>query len=799
METFLGTSSVNDLIGMFESWEKVQELAAHLSGVKAQLLDTQCKVISGREALPDFCRLIQSSKIGEARCRGCYEKSALSANAAKKPANVFICHAGLDNIAFPLTVEGRVAGAVVCGRTLNPETRPDNRAFQNLAGELGIDVSDLELAISSLHVADPSALAAYAKVLKPFIDVLGATIFRYFSLLEKSEALIEAAKESENQLSVDLLTGLFNRKYFDSRLAAEVSRAIRYRHPLTLVIIELDGFDIKTDGYGLAVKDIVLKEAADEIIGSARQAEVAARYDNSRFAIIMPECDHEQAFRLADRIRKNIAVKPFGRDSSIDIQLTASFGVTAMYEDMSSEKLIEKAEQMLSQAKSDGGNKIRLNPMRGVVTRDKQTPYVYVPNATKKRRVVITGLGPIAPNGIGKDAFWEGIKNGKSGIRRITQFDSSSLPIQIAAEVDGFVAEDHINPREARRIDRFAQFAIVASRMAIEDAALDLRSVDKSRIGVATGTAIGGFPFGAKQNIILHTEGYKKMSPFLAMALVFGASSSQVSIDLGIFGPSTTFSTGCNSGADAATYAYDLITRGDLDAMIVGGTDACIIETVIAAFAHLRALSARNDEPEKASRPFDLERDGFVLGEAAGFLVVEEMEHALRRNAHIYCEIQGYGMTCDAFHMTRPDPEGEGMYQSMKMALERSGLSTSEVDYINAHGSSTPLNDMTETKAIKRLFKDNARNLCVSSTKSMIGHSVGAPGAVELIITALALKNNFLPPTINYEVPDPDCDLDYVPNIGRSQNVNVALSNSFSFGGKNTVLAVTKFKEKEFN
>ncbi|MFA5867492.1 MAG: beta-ketoacyl-ACP synthase II [Actinomycetota bacterium] len=778
---------------MFEGWEKVQDLAAQLSGVKAQLLDSQGKVISGREALPEFCRLIQSSKIGETRCRKCYEQNVLRANAEKRKTNVFTCHAGLDNIAFPLSVENRVAGAVVCGRVLNPETRPDNRDFQSLAGELGVDIRDIEMAIGSLSSASASDLAAYAKVLKPFIDVLGATIFRYFSLLEKSEALIVTAKESENHLSVDILTGLFNRKYFDSRLESEVSRAVRYRHPLTLVLIELDSFDSKTDDFGLAVKDLVLKEAADEVVGNARQAEVATRYDNNRFAIIMPECDHEQAFRLAERIRKNIAIKSFGRAGNADIQLTASFGITAMYEDMTSERLIEKAEQMLAQSKSDGGNKIRLSPMQGVIQRDKQTPYVYVPNATKKRRVVITGLGPVTPIGIGKEAFWKSLRNGYRGTAPITLFDPANVKSKVAAEVSGFDPTDFIPARDARRMDRFTQFAVAASRLAVDDAGITNR--ESSRMGVRLGTNIGGIGFAQDQYDVLLERGSGALSPFLAIAFSIGSSSSQVALNIGAKGSSLTIAGECTSGASAIASAYDEIVINNADIMIAGGAEAPIRPMFFNSLETIRLVSTRNDEPEKASRPFDLHRDGIVVGEGAAMLVLEEMEHAQRRGAHIYGELMSYGMTCDSFHMVQPDPEGTEASRAVEIALRAANLRPNDICYINAHGSSTPMNDVIETKIIKKVFGDHAKNIPVSGTKAMTGHAIGAVSAMEAIGTTLSLSQSYLPPTMNYEEPDPDCDLDYVPNIGRDHVVDFAISNSFGFGGKNTILALGKIDE----
>ena len=790
MEKSLGATSISDLIGMFEGWEKVQELSEHLSGVKAQLIDRNGTFIAGREYLPLFCRLIQSSKLGETRCGQCYAGQVTDNGAGGRKNATFKCHAGLENVIFPLSIDDMPAGAIVCGRALNSKTRPEDRVFQNLAKELDIDTGQMELAVSALAAMDSSELSAFTKVLQPFVDSLGFTLFRYFNLIEKSEELIVAAKKSEGMLSIDRLTGLFNRDYFDTRLSSEISRAKRYSHPITLILIELDDFDAKTDPIGLSGKDIVLKEAASEIAASGRQAEIIVRYDDTRFAIIVPECDHEMAFRLAERVRKNIAVKTFSKELGLDTTLTTSIGIVAMYQDAEVEKLIEKAEQVLAQAKSDGGNKIRIAPLKGVLPKEGKGPYIYVPQVPKKRRVVITGLGPVTPIGIGKDAFWKGIKNGKRGCSEITLFDPEEGQCKIAAEVQDFDPYDHLPAKNMRRMDRFTQFAVAACRLAAEDAGLN--NVDLSRLGVRLGTNIGGIGFAQDQYDLFLEKGPKAMSPFLATAFSIGSSSSQVSLALGGTASSLTIAGECTSGASAIADAYDEIASSRADIMLAGGAEAPIRGPFLNALDVIRLLSSRNDDPESAIRPFDLERDGIVVGEGSAMVVLEEREHALKRDAHIYCELVGYGMTCDSYHMVQPDPEGKEASRAINIALENAGLKPTDIDYVNAHGSSTPVNDVTETLIIKNVFGDHAKSLPVSGTKSMTGHSIGAVSAMEVAAVAKSIDEQYIPPTVNYEYPDPDCDLDYVPNVGRNINLEYAVSNAFGFGGKNSILVFAK-------
>lgn len=412
----------------------------------------------------------------------------------------------------------------------------------------------------------------------------------------------------------------------------------------------------------------------------------------------------------------------------------------------------------------------------------------------EKKRVVVTGMGVISPVGTGLNKFWDSLVKGKSGIDKITRFDTSDLPSRIAGEVRDFNPEAYIEKKELKRLDRFTQFAISATKMALEDADLDLSTVDKTRIGVILGSGIGGNATWEEQHSILLSKGPKRVSPFFIPMMIVNMASGQVSMAFGLKGPNFTVVTACASGTNAIGEAFRTLQRGDADIIISGGTEAPITMLSLAGFSSMKALSSRNDEPSLASRPFDRERDGFVMGEGAGILVMESLDSALKRNAKIYGEVVGYGSTADAYHLTQPSSEGEGASRAMEAAISDAGISPSDVDYINAHGTSTPLNDKFETMAIKNTFGEHAYKLAVSSTKSMTGHLLGAAGAVEIVATLLSVYNDEIPPTINYENPDPECDLDYVPNRAVKRTVNIALSNSMGFGGHNACIIVKKYK-----
>jgi 3-oxoacyl-[acyl-carrier-protein] synthase II len=416
-------------------------------------------------------------------------------------------------------------------------------------------------------------------------------------------------------------------------------------------------------------------------------------------------------------------------------------------------------------------------------------------NDNTSRRVVVTGIGVVSPLGLDTAATWEALKSGRSGIDNITLFDSSHHVTKFAAEVKGFEPTNYINRKEARRMDRFAQFAVTAAQQAVKQAGLVIDDSNRNDIGVLIGNGAGGLTTLQEQIINMHTNGPDRVNPFLITMMIGDSASAQVSILLGAKGPNFCATSACSSSADALGVAFETIKRGDARAMLAGGSEAAVNAIGVAAFNACKALSERNSSPQEASRPFDAERDGFVIGEGGAVLVLEELEFARARGAQILAEMAAYGASGDAYHMTAPIENGEGAARAMQIALRKAGWQPEEVDYINAHGTSTPLNDKMETAAIKAVFGGQARKLAISSTKSMTGHLLGGAGALEAVICVLTLQYGIIPPTVNYTHPDPDCDLDYVPNVARPANVNKVLSNSFGFGGHNSVLAFKRFAD----
>jgi 3-oxoacyl-[acyl-carrier-protein] synthase II len=411
-----------------------------------------------------------------------------------------------------------------------------------------------------------------------------------------------------------------------------------------------------------------------------------------------------------------------------------------------------------------------------------------------KQRVVITGLGVLSPVGIGKEAYWKALLRGQSGIDRLTRFDSSLYDSKIAGEVKDFVPEQFLDRKEIRRTDRFAQFGVAAAKLAVGDAALELGEEDPENIGVVIGSGIGGIETLCEQHSVLLNKGPNRISPFFIPMIISNMAAGQIAICLGPKGPNFTVVTACASGANAIGEAYLMLRRGAAEVILAGGTETPIVPVAMAGFCSMKAMSTSNDEPQRASRPFDKNRDGFVISEGAGVMVLETLGHASARGARVYGEVAGYGCTADGYHISAPEPEGTEAARAIRIALEDAGISPDRVDYINAHGTSTELNDKIETLAIKKVFGDHAYKVPVSSIKSMIGHSLGAAGALEAIACALSVSTDWVPPTINYEQPDPECDLDYVPNQARQCPVRVAVSNSFGFGGHNAVLVIKKFE-----
>jgi 3-oxoacyl-[acyl-carrier-protein] synthase II len=409
-------------------------------------------------------------------------------------------------------------------------------------------------------------------------------------------------------------------------------------------------------------------------------------------------------------------------------------------------------------------------------------------------RIVVTGLGVVSSLGFEVETFWANILAGRNGITRVTQFDVTDYPCKIGAEAVGFDPARHMDPKEVRRNDRYTQFGFVAAKMAVADSGLNPAAENGDRVGVIIGSGIGGMHTYEQQLKVLWERGPRKVSPFTIPSLISNMCSGLVAIELGARGPNFGVVSACASSAHAIGEAFHAMRRGDADVMIAGGSEAAITPFSYAAFCSMKAMSTRNDEPERACRPFDRKRDGFIMGEGSGILILETLAHAQARGARIYCELVGYGASCDAFHITQPDPEGRGLSLAMTRALAGAGVRADQIDYINAHGTSTPYNDKFETLAIKHVFGQHARQLMVSSTKSMTGHLLGAAGGVEALICAKALQTGEVPPTINYEEPDPECDLDYVPNVKRTAPLRVVLSNNLGFGGQNAALVLRRME-----
>lgn len=411
------------------------------------------------------------------------------------------------------------------------------------------------------------------------------------------------------------------------------------------------------------------------------------------------------------------------------------------------------------------------------------------------RRVVVTGMGTVTPIGIGVESFWDALCAGKNGCAPITRFDASKYRTQIAAEVKGFEPEQYMEKREARHMDRFVQLAVASARMALEQSGLIIDDENRDRVGVLVGSGIGGISTWEEQHRIMIERGPDRVSPFFIPMMISDMGSGMISILFGAKGPNYSVSTACATGTHAIGEASDVIRRGDADVMIAGGSEAAVTPMAVAGFCSLRALSQRNDDPEHASRPFDKDRDGFVIGEGSGVLILEELSYARKRGAQILAEVAGYGLCGDGFHMTQPAPDGEGAARTIKAALKNAGIQPDQMDYINAHGTSTELNDKYESMAIRNAFGEAADKIAISSTKSMTGHLLGAAGGVEAVVCIQSILNGIIPPTMNYETQDPFCDLDYVPNHVRKASVNMTMSNSFGFGGHNASIIIKKYQE----
>ncbi|PIY18773.1 beta-ketoacyl-[acyl-carrier-protein] synthase II [Candidatus Desantisbacteria bacterium CG_4_10_14_3_um_filter_40_18] len=761
------TTHLWELLNLFNEWEEVQDVLEKTLGCGMQFIDASGQGILERQNTSPVCHLILDSRLGHQRCLDFYGQKCFGENAPNEKFSIFNCHAGLTNFSVPVVIHQKNHTALIVGGLLLGDVK--EKWCKQYAKELSINTDVFLNAMRRIKCFPEEEVLHLCRMVNLVVDPLIKNILKYFPGLEKKDNLLKIMEG--NRLKVDDLTGLSNRQHIQSRLGDEIHRAREYERQLSLLMIYIDNIREINELYGYEVGNILIKDVADILLAFMQRVNILGRIAGDGFCFILPETDRNKAIKLTKKIQDRLNDYQFCPKEGESVPLKIIWAISSISEeDISAEEFIRQTEQMIAQSRG------------GTEKRDSD------------KRCVITGLGIISPIGIGKDTFLEGLLEARSGVSMISNFDTSSLPVKIAGEVKDFEPSIYMNKKQVKRTDRTTQFAIAAANMAIKDATLDLNKEDIEKIGVIIGAGMGGLGFGEDQHLKFIKEGPQKVSPFLSVIMFAGACSSAVSMELGIKGPSITISTGCAAGTDAIGYAFDSIRHGESKIMIVGGAEAPLRPLILTSFEVMGALSSRNDNPQKASRPFDAKRDGFVMGEGAGIVVVEELEHALNRGAHIYAELIGYASTVDAYHMVAPDPSGGQASRAMEMALEDAGVKPEDIEYINVHGSSTPLNDKTETMVIKKVFGPHAYNLAISSTKSMIGHSIGASGGIEIVATLLGMENDFLPPTINHEYPDPDCDLDCVPNKPRKKRINVAMSNSFGFGGKNSVLVIRRYE-----
>lgn len=774
-------TDLSDLVNLLNEWEKIQDGAQEVTGSRAQLIDPKGRFIAGKQYLPKFCSLIQGSKIGQRRCQDSYSRCCFAKERLEEGFSLFTCHAGLLNFAIPLTLQNGPIGSVLLGGVL--EEGVIQEKCRRYAHEIGLDGDALLMSMQLIRTLSRDHFLTAGKMFRPLIRPFLDTIYRYHHLQESADHFIKIIEKKDGLLMIDDLTHLPNERYLLSRLDGEMYRARRYIRPLSLMVIELDTLEEVNKIHGHLAGDHLIKEMAELLKRHIRRSEILVRKSGDKFAIILPEKEETLSYDLAERLREVVAKFTFCKALGLALTSTITTGVASLSTETTSPKiLIERAVYALNRARKRGRNRT-LSFMQAI---DEEEP--------KKNRVVITGIGVITPLGMDKESFWTGICQGRSGVSRIESFDTSDLPARIAGEIKDFDPLKYMDAKKARRIGRASQFAIAATRMALEDAGLDISKETPERVGVIIGSGVGGLTFAEDQVAKFIQQGPERVSPYLSINIFGGALSSEISLEFGLKGPSITISTGCPAGTDAIGYACKAIQRGEVEVIITGGTEAPIRPVTMTSFIVMRALSTRNEPPEEVSRPFDLKRDGFVLSEGGCILILEELDHALRRGAHIYGEVAGYGATVDAHHMTAPDPEGRQTVRAVRLAIKDAGLKPEEIDYLNAHGSSTPLGDKAETRVFKEVFGEYAYGLPISSTKSMLGHSIGATGAVEAAVCTLAIERGILPPTINYEYDDPDCDLDYIPNQFLKREIDVALSDSIGFGGKNSALIIKRYK-----
>lgn len=777
---------INNFSLLIKAWEDIRNTLCQVNAEKTWLINSKGYILAGNNTLSSFCCLVQKTIEGKRKCAECYYQNCFSThkitdawlNSQTKSNQTseilfFKCHAGLTNFAFPLILQKQLMGAIVGGGILAEQK--DGRGAFRKARFLRVSPDSYLAKLKDIPVKSIEDLQLSGQTVLPYVQSFSQNLKDQLNKFKNIHAF--AAQTRWNQMMFDDLTGLPNKQYLQYRLRQEITGSKRKCNPTCLLVIRLENLDILNQKLGHPKGDIRLKEFADLLTKTARRMDIVVRYKGNVFALLLPNSSQKQGVEVANRLMPRINVNSVLRELSIKVGL---FKCTSAHN--RPEILDSSVELALKQA-SFNGNLLKVLPSPSLSYASK-----------KKRRVVITGVGIVSCLGCDKETFRQNIYEGRSGIRRLTLFNPDEFSSRVAGEVRGFDPLQYLDANKLAMLGRASTFAISAAKQAVDDAGLIITDEDKSRIGVSIGSAVAGLEFGEAQVHNFLKFGAGEISPYLSIIVFGGAVSSETSIALGIRGRSATISTGCAAGTDAIGEAFHQIREGKSDVVITGGTDAPIREVIFGSFCTIESLSTRyNDHPEQASRPFDRERDGFVIAEGAGMVVVEELQHALRRGAHIYGEIVGFGATNDAYHMSRPAPDGLAAATAMRMALKDAHLEPKHIEYINVHGSSTPLNDSTETRIIKEVFGKHSYKLAISSTKSMIGHPIGASGAMELIASLLGMENNFIPPTINYEFPDPDCDLDCVPNQARSFPINIFLSNSLGFGGKNASIIVCRY------
>ncbi len=744
-------SGKDDISLLLNSWHSLQDRFRRVGG--AWLIDTKGFILAGSDVISSRCVQMQETQMGRQRCAECYKNLCFANIDGKINCISFTCHAGLTNIALQLVVRERILGAIIAG---------------------GIP--------SANNIGQPDVNKNPVFQLQKIVEAEAPTIQFFLETLEKQLKSLRvrhavAAQTRWNQMMRDDLTGLGNKKYLLFRLRQELPLSNRRHYPTCLLSLRLENLNATNQEFGHACGDNALKKFAEVLNETVRETDVAVRYEGNIFALLLPRSTQQQAVELANRLSAKVESAKF----LINLKLKMGL-INCSLSHHQPEALDCSIRQALEQANINAH-------FLGILP-------VAFPAILKrpKRRVVITGVGIVSPLGCDKETFRQAIYEGRSGIRRLTLFDPEEFPSQIGGEVQGFEPLRFIDKKKLALLGRASSFAVVAAKMAVLDAKVDLEAEDSNRIGVCIGSAIAGLEFGEAQIFNFMKFGAEEISPYLSIIVFGGAISSETSMALNVKGRSTTLSTGCAAGTDAMGEAFHQIRSNKADIVLGGGVDAPIRQVIFGSFCTIEALSTRyNTCPERASRPFDRGRDGFVIAEGAGILIFEELQHALRRGAHIYGEVLGFGSTNDAYHMSQPAPDTRAATEAVRLALKDAGIEPKHIDYINVHGSSTPLNDRTETKVIKTVFGKHAYRLAISSTKSMLGHPIGASGALELIASLLSMEKGFIPPTINYENPDPDCDLDCVPNKARTCPTNIILSNSLGFGGKNASIIVGRY------